>query len=80
MISNTEYNFFISTELNAVLGRYELFTDRNASDHLALTAGIGDPMHEVCIHKVYLAHGNSKGEERGRSRHKNNSRRVVRNL
>ena len=37
-------------------------------------------MHEVCVsHTVYLAHGNSKGEARGRNRHKNNAR-VVRNL
>ena len=29
---------------------------------------------------VSLEHGNSKGEVRGRSRHENNSERVVRNL
>ena len=37
-------------------------------------------MHGMCIyvyHAVFLAHGNSKGE--GRGRHKNNSKRVVRN-
>ena len=28
----------------------------------------------------YLAHGSSEGEARGRSRHKNNSERVVRNM
>ena len=34
-----------------------------------------------CVsHTVYLAHGNHKGETRGRSRHKCNSNRVVRNL
>ena len=37
-------------------------------------------MHEVCIHTVYLAHRNSKGESRARSRHKRNSNRVVRNV
>ena len=31
-------------------------------------------------HTVYLVHENSKGETRGRNRHKNNSKRVVRNL
>ena len=30
--------------------------------------------------RVYLAHGNSKGEITGRSGHKSNSKRVVRNL
>ena len=36
-------------------------------------------MHEECTsHLGYLAHGNSKGEIRGRSRYKNNSKRVVR--
>ena len=34
-----------------------------------------------CIsHTGYLAHGNSKDEIRGRSRHKNHSHRVVRNM
>ena len=28
----------------------------------------------------YLAHGNRKGEARGKSRYKNNSKRVVKNL
>ena len=39
----------------------------------------GDPMDEVCIlHRIpRLAHGNNRGEIRGRSRHKNNSKRVV---
>ena len=31
-------------------------------------------------HTGYLAHGNSKGEARGRNRHKNHRKRVVRNL
>ena len=35
-------------------------------------------MHGVCI-PAYLAHGNSKGEARGKNRHKNNAR-AVRNL
>ena len=34
-----------------------------------------------CVfHSGYLAHGNSKGEARGRIRQKNNSKRVGRNL
>ena len=34
-----------------------------------------------CVsHTEYLVHGNSKGEARGRSRHKNNSKRVVTNM
>ena len=33
--------------------------------------------HDVCY---YIAHENSMGETRRRSRHQNNSRRVVRNL
>ena len=34
-----------------------------------------------CVsHSGYLAHGNSKGEVRGRNRHKSNTRRVVRIL
>ena len=38
-------------------------------------------MHEVSpTQDTYLAHGNSKVEVRERSRHKNNSKRVVRNL
>ena len=32
------------------------------------------------FHTGYLVHRNSKGEARGRSGHKNNSKRVVRNL
>ena len=36
-------------------------------------------MHEVC-HTVYLAHGNSNGEIRERSRHQTESKIVVRNL
>ena len=40
--------------------------------------GNGDPMREVCIpHTVYIAHRNSKGEIRGRSRHKNNCKRFA---
>ena len=37
-------------------------------------------MHECVSHTRYLANGNSKGEARGRSRHKSNSKSVVRNL
>ena len=36
--------------------------------------GNGDPMHDVCIpHSIPRVYGNSKGEGRGRNRHKNNS-------
>ena len=35
---------------------------------------------ECASHTGYLARGNSKDEERGKNRHKNNSKRVVRNL
>ena len=39
------------------------------------------PAGRECVsHTVYLAHGDSKGEARGRSRHKRNSNGVVRNL
>ena len=31
-------------------------------------------------HTGYLAHGNTEGKARGRSRHKNNNRREVRNV
>ena len=45
--------FFISTGLKAVLSQYELLTDRNTRDHLAGTAGNGDPMHGVRIpHRI----------------------------
>ena len=36
-----------------------------------------DPMHGCVSHTGYLADGSSKGEARGRSRHRNNSERVV---
>ena len=39
----------ISRGLKAVLGQYELFTERNTRDHLVLTAGNGAPMHGVCM-------------------------------
>ena len=40
---------FISTGLKAVLGQYELFTDQNARNHLAWTAGNRDPKDGMCI-------------------------------
>ena len=40
--------------------------------------GTGIPCSRCVFKTVYLAHGNRKGEARGRSRHKNNER--VRNL
>ena len=37
--------------------------------------------HARCVSQTgYLVHGNSKDEARGRSRHKNHSNRVVRNM
>ena len=38
----------VHRNLRAVLGQYELFTDRNTRDDLAWTIGNGDPMHGVC--------------------------------
>ena len=40
-----DYIFSISTELNAVLGQYELFKDRNSMEYLVWIIGNGDPMH-----------------------------------
>ena len=38
-------------------------------------------MHEVCVsHTGYLTHGNSTSEARGRNRHQNISKRVVRRM
>ena len=48
--------------------RQQLFAWRNLGSHVR---GV--------LHTGYLVHGNSKGKSRGRSRHKNNSERVVRN-
>ena len=70
----------------------DISKDRNTRRHLVWMecrvqgshARGGDAMHGVgipctgCVsHTGYLSHGNSKGEERGRSRHKNNSKTVV---
>ena len=66
----------------AVLGQYELFTDKNTRDYSAWSIYIEkrDLMHGVCIsHRIPRAYRDSKGDVRGRSRHKSNSR-VVRNL
>ena len=48
-------------------------------ERLVWTVGNGDPIHGCVSHRVYLAHGNSKGEGRGKSGHKN-SKRAVRNM
>ena len=65
----------------AVLGQYDLLTNRNTRDHLvSVTLGTGIPCTRCVSHARYLAHKNSKGEARGSSRHKNNGRRVVRDL
>ena len=51
------------TGLKTVFSRCEnVAKDQNTRDHLAWTAGNGDPMHEVCIPAEYLAHVNSRGE------------------
>ena len=55
------YIFFISTGLKAVLGQYELFTDRNTRDHLAWTAGNEAriyargvyPTQHICVSVIY---------------------------
>ena len=53
IIELRRYILFISTGLKAVLGQYDLFTDRNTRDHLAWTIGNGDSMHGMCIpHKI----------------------------
>ena len=73
-------SLLLYTRLIAVFSSCEnVAIDRNTRDHLASwTAGNWDPMHKVCVsHTGYLAHGNSKGETRGRSRNKNNSKRGV---
>ena len=41
---------------------------------------MGLPCTGCVFHIGYLVHGNSKGEARGRNRHKSNSKRVARNL
>ena len=58
-----------------------ILKDQNTRDHSRLTIGNGDTMQGVCIPHSILAHGNSKGEARGKNRHKNkNNAKVVRNL
>ena len=42
--------------------------------------GTGIPCTRCVSHTVYLTLGNSKGKARSRSRHKNNSKSVVRNM
>ena len=51
-----------------------ILKDQNTRGHSSWTIENGDPMHgEGVSHTVYLEHGNSKDEERGRNRHKNNA-------
>ena len=68
--------------LRAVFSRYEdVGKHQNTRDHLALTMGNWDLMHGECVsHTGYLAHGNSEGEARGRSRYKYITNTVVRNM
>ena len=40
--------------------------DRNTWDHLVRTAGNGDTHARGVSHTGYLAHGNSKGEAKGK--------------
>ena len=62
----------------AVFSRWEdVAKHQNTRDHLAWTAGNGIPCTRCASLTGYLAHGNRKGEIRGRRRHKNNSKRVV---
>ena len=42
--------------------------------------GTGIPCTRCVFHTGYLAHGNNKGEARGRSRQQSNSERGVRNI
>ena len=54
--------------------------DRNSRNHLAWTAENGGSHARGVSHTGYLVYGNSKGEERGRSRYKNKIKRVVSNI
>ena len=45
--------------------------------NFAWTTGNGDPMQRCVSHTRYFAHENSKGEERGKIRHKNHNKRVI---
>ena len=52
----------------------------HTQDRSASIMGSGIPCTRCVSHTVYLAHEDNKGEARGRSRHKKNSKRFVRNL
>ena len=56
--------------------REEVAEDRNIKDNLVLALWERGS-HARKVHTGYLAYENSKSEARGRSRHKNNSKRVV---
>ena len=62
----------------AVLGQDELFTDRNTRDNLAWTIGNGADLRGI-PHRIPRA-WDSKGEAKGKSRHKNNNKSVLKNL
>ena len=72
---------FLYTRLKVVFSRCEdVAKDQNTRHHLAWTE---NPMYEVCIvhcYTGYLAHGNSRGGERGRSRHQNDCDIIVWNI
>ena len=75
-IIRSDNNYFTKTELIAVLGQYELFTDRNTIDHLAWTIYRERGSHA----RVHPTQGTSRmrttrvNEARGKSRHQNNSK------
>ena len=52
--------------------------DKNTRDHLVWSMRI--PCTRCVSHTGYFEDGNSKGEIRGRSRHRNSKKKVVRNL
>ena len=56
--------------------KQSLVNTQDTRGYLAWIIGNGDPMHDVSD-TGYLPHENSKGEIRGRSKHKNQSKRVV---
>ena len=68
----------MATESNAVAIREGRFALKYAGPS-GMSCRDGDTCTGCVSNTGYLAHGDSKGEARGRRRHKNNSR-VVRNL
>ena len=66
-------SIIIVQEGKAVVSRCEDIADWNTRDHLARTIGNAIPCTGCVSRTGHLAHGNNKGEIRGRSRQQNNS-------